>query len=186
LIIGIVAAVLLVLCGGAIACTVLVSNAGDDAADTTVPTANPTGGATEATAQPPPESAGLNQPVRDGKFEFTVTAVECGIAQVGNEILSEQAQGQFCKVSLTVKNIGNEAQMFLDANQYAFNAEGNKYEADSAAAIYLEEESSSFLENINPGNTVTGVILFDIPKDASIVKLELHDSAFSGGVTVNV
>jgi hypothetical protein len=60
------------------------------------------------------------------------------------------------------------------------------YEADTSAAIYLDEESNAFLEEINPGNSVNGVILFDIPKDAQIVKLELHDSAFSGGVTVNV
>ena len=72
------------------------------------------------------------------------------------------------------------------AHEYAFNAAGQKYEADSAAAIYLGQYNKSFLENINPGNGVNGVVLFDIPKDGKIVKLELHDSALSGGVTVNL
>jgi len=40
----------------------------------------------------------------------------------------------------------------------------------------------------NPGNTVRAVILFDLPKGDRAVKaeLELHDSAFSGGVTVSL
>ncbi|HEY3503108.1 MAG TPA: DUF4352 domain-containing protein [Actinocatenispora sp.] len=43
---------------------------------------------------------------------------------------------------------------------------------------------SAFLTDINPGNTVTGDIAFDLPKTASIARFELHDSAFSSGVSV--
>jgi hypothetical protein len=133
-----------------------------------------------------PAAVGIGQPARDGKFEFVVSKLECGISKIGDQYLNRTAQGQFCKVSMSVKNIGNEAKLFTDSNQHAYNAAGQKYEADSAAAIYLGQDSKSFLENINPGNAVNGVIIFDIPKDGKIVKLELHDSAFSGGVTVNV
>jgi hypothetical protein len=76
------------------------------------------------------------------------------------------AQGQFCLVHVTVKNIGNEARTFTSANQNAYKAAGQKYEADSAAGIYLEGDSHAFLEDINPGNSVNGVVVFDIPKDA--------------------
>jgi len=178
LIIGIVAAVLLVLCGGVAACIAVVGNAVNEAANDTG--ANNPGGGDGAT------TVGLNQPARDGKFEFTVTKVECGIPQVGSEFLNEKAQGQFCLVHVGVKNIGNEARMFTSSNQHAYNAAGQKYDADTGAAIYLEEDSSAFLEDINPGNSVKGVVVFDIPKGAKIVKLELHDSALSGGVIVNV
>ena len=133
-----------------------------------------------------PAAVGIGQPARDGKFEFVVSKMDCGISKIGDQYLNRTAQGQFCKVSVTVKNIGNEPKMFTDSNQYAFNAAGQKYEADSAAAIYLGQDNKSFLENINPGNGVNGVVLFDIPKDGKIVKLELHDSALSGGVTVNL
>ena len=170
LIVLIIAVVLLILCGGVVACVALVSNA----VQTTSP--NPAGGTT----------VGLNQPARDGKFEFTVTSVQCGLASVGTDPLTKTAQGQYCKVSVTVKNIGDQAQMFSASNQHAYNAAGQKYDADGAAGAYLGEQSHAFLENINPGNSVNGVILFDVPADAQIVKLELHDSAFSGGVTVNL
>ncbi len=44
--------------------------------------------------------------------------------------------------------------------------------------------SKSFYEPINPGNSLTGTVVFDVPVDAVPASLELHDSAFSGGVTV--
>ena len=53
-------------------------------------------------------------------------------------------------------------------------------------ASISKRNTRAFLEDINPGNSVKGIVVFDIPKDGQIVKLELHDSAFSGGVVVNV
>jgi hypothetical protein len=43
-----------------------------------------------------------------------------------------------------------------------------------------------FLQDINPGNSVSGIVVFDVPNGQTPGHLELHDSAFSGGVTVNV
>ncbi len=108
------------------------------------------------------------------------------MTRIGSEFLNTTAQGQFCLVHVSVKNIGNEARTFTSGDQYAYNAANQKYEADSSAAIYLEGDSRSFFEDINPGNSVNGVVVFDIPKDAAITKLELDDSAFSGGVVTKV
>jgi hypothetical protein len=53
--------------------------------------------------------------------------------------------------------------------------------------MYVNGNESSVLFNtINPGNAVTGKVVFDIPKGAKLTTLELHDSAFSGGVTVTL
>jgi len=131
------------------------------------------------------DTAGLNQAVRDGKFEFTVTGVECGETTVGNQFLNKTAQGQFCFVSLHVKNIGQEAQTLFGDNMKLFDAQGRQYSSDSEAAIYADE-TKSFLEEINPGNELDGKVIFDVPKDVQPTKVELHDSAFSGGVTVNL
>jgi len=60
---------------------------------------------------------GLNQPARDGKFEFTVSKVDCGATRVGSDLLDEKAQGVFCLVDVTVKNIGDEAQLFDGSSQ---------------------------------------------------------------------
>ncbi|MEE6280494.1 DUF4352 domain-containing protein [Georgenia sp. MJ170] len=128
---------------------------------------------------------GMGDAVRDGKFEFTVTDVEAGVAEVGNEWLNEQAQGQFVLVHVTVANIGDQAQMFHGDNHTLVDDQGREHSANSAAAIYLED-SDSFLTDINPGNTVEAVVVFDIPADAVPAAVELHDSMFSGGVTVSL
>lgn len=164
-ILGITGAIAALCCGGGL---VLVAVLGDD----TTPAGTTT-------------TYGLNQPARDGKFEFTVTKVECGKAELGTGSTAKKAQGQYCLVTMTVKNIGDEARTFDAGSQKAHGAGEIKYEADGGATIWLDD-ANSFLVDINPGNSVTGQVAFDIPKDAKILKLELHDSMFSGGVMVAV
>lgn len=131
-----------------------------------------------------PKTAAIGEPARDGKFEFTVKSTKCGVSKVGTNLLGAKAQGQFCLITINIKNIDKEAQMFDASNQKAYDAAGTEYSADGSAAIYANKNGETFLNDINPGNQVTGVVVFDIPKDVTLTKLELHDSMFSGGVTV--
>ncbi|GAA3809764.1 DUF4352 domain-containing protein [Cellulomonas soli] len=148
---------------------------------------DPAEAAAPAEAEAPAEepAPGIGTPVRDGKFEFTVTGIEPGVSRVGDDMLGKDAQGQFLLVHLTVTNIGDEAQYFDGSSQKLLDAQGRTHSADSAAAIYLGD-ADSFLNQINPGNTVDGTVVFDVPADATPTALELHDSAWSGGVTVTV
>ena len=134
----------------------------------------------------PAKTAKIGQPARDGKFEFTVKSSKCGVAKIGSDMLGQKAQGQFCLVTINVKNIGKEAQMFDGSSQKAYAADGTEYSADTAAAIYANKNAETFLNDINPGNQVNGVVVFDIPKNVKLTKLELHDSPFSGGVDVSL
>lgn len=132
-------------------------------------------------------AAKLNETARDGKFEFVVASVECGKTSAGtNEYLTEQAQGQFCFVNVTVKNIGTEAQTFDSSSQYLYDAANAKYSADGTASLYANRQGSTFLNQINPGNSVSGILVFDLPKDKTPTSAELHDSPFSGGVKVDL
>jgi hypothetical protein len=126
---------------------------------------------------------------RDGKFEFVVKSIQCGAPNVGSDYSTKTAQGQYCLLDISVKNIGNEAQSLYSGNQYLYNAAGQKYSADDTATMYAEpidSSSSSWYNDINPGNSVEGKIVFDIPKDQTPVTAELHDSALSGGVKVSL
>ncbi|HEY0187945.1 MAG TPA: DUF4352 domain-containing protein [Cellulomonas sp.] len=126
---------------------------------------------------------GIGATVADGSFEFVVTQVETGIARVGDQLLGQDAQGQFVLVHVTVTNVGTEAQYFYQGAQTASDTQGRTHSADSSAAIYLDE-GTLLLDQINPGNQVEGVIVFDVPADATLASVELHDSLLSGGVTV--
>ena len=153
------------------------------AADAPAQAAAPKPAAPKPAAKPKAAASQINKPVRDGKFEFTVKNVKCGISKVGNEYLSTKAQGQFCAVQLTIANIGDEPQSMFSDNQKAFDAKGREFSADSEAAMY-DDSSQVLWEEINPGNSVKGKVYFDLPKGAKITQLELHDSMLSDGVKV--
>lgn len=138
------------------------------------------------TAKPSPKTAGMNTAVRDGKFEFTVTKVKSGVSSLGDEYLNTKAQGQFVLITVKVENIGTEPQMFDGGNQYLYDSQDREFEASSEAAVYLGDDADSLLNNINPGNTVTAVVVFDVPKNIKLKKVKLHDSMFSGGVEVSL
>lgn len=137
-----------------------------------------------ASPKPSPKPAGLKDAVRDGEFEFTVTKVDCSLSKIGNEYVNTTAQGKFCLVHLTVKNISRSAEMFDPSAQRAFDAERTAYEPDTSAALYVNEDAGAFFTAINPGNQAKGVVPFDVPKNVELTRLELHDSALSGGVEV--
>jgi hypothetical protein len=127
---------------------------------------------------------GLNTAVRDGKLEFVVTSVSCGHKSLGRDPIVRKPEGQYCIVALTVTNIGTEAVPFADTFQKAIGPGGEEYGTDTTAGIFANEGGRTIWNVIDPGNKVTGKIVFDIPKDAKIAKLVLHDTPFSGGVTV--
>lgn len=87
---------------------------------------------------------------------------------------------------VAVKNIGDEAQSLFSSNQYLYNGSGQKYSADDSATFTAAPQGSTWYNDINPGNSVEGSIVFDLPKDQIPVSAELHDSAFSGGVKVEL
>ncbi|MEV4322384.1 DUF4352 domain-containing protein [Microbispora rosea] len=133
-----------------------------------------------------PQTPALGDVVKDGKFAFKVSKVEKGLSQVGEGFTVSKAQGQYVLIHLTVKNIGDEAQMFSDSAQKLIDAKGRTFDADSGAAALGLKGSNAFLNNINPGNSVNGILLFDVPKDVKLKAVELHDSLFSDGVTVSL
>ncbi len=129
---------------------------------------------------------GLHSPVRDGRFEFVVTGFSCGHATVGRSFVTRSAQGQFCLATLSITNVGTGARTFAEGFQKAFGPDGTEYGTDPAAGVIENSGGTTVWTTVNPGNSLTGTIVFDIPKAASIVKLELHDSPLSGGVTVTL
>jgi hypothetical protein len=130
-------------------------------------------------------SAGeMGKPAKDGKFQFTVTKMKCGVASVGPDGLGQQAQGEFCLIDVQIKNVAGSAEVFNDSSQQATDAKGAVYSVDSGAAIYANGDASTFLEEINPGNTVKGKLVFDVPKNTKLTAVILHESMYTAGVKV--
>ncbi len=131
------------------------------------------------------ETAAPGSAVRDGKFEFKVldvtTAKTVGDPG-GNPYMQETAQGTFIVVTVSVTNIGNEPQSFFATNQKLIDAQGRKYEPSSKADLYINEDALG--TDINPGNAIQVKLAFDVPPGTTASALQLHDSMFSGGVSL--
>jgi hypothetical protein len=140
---------------------------------------------TRAAPKPPPEP-GVGDAVRDGKFEFVVSQVDCSRSTVGVEHLKRTAKGRFCVISLSVRNIADGSQYFLGHAQKAFDAAGTKYGDDEIAGVYANHDTGTFLSKLGPGERSSGKLVFDVPRTVRLTTLELHDSLLSGGVRVSL
>lgn len=141
------------------------------------------GTSTEAAVEPEPPPAGIGTEVRDGKFAFVVTSIDTSAVagDPSNPFMRVEPQGVFVNVHMAVTNIGNEPQTFFADNQKLFIGE-REYSPDTMAAVWTKSTNVE----INPGNTIQAVVSFDVPANPPPVvsSVELHDSMFSGGVTV--
>jgi hypothetical protein len=134
-------------------------------------------------SRPPPR---IGEPVRDGKFEFVASRVDCSRTSIGIEHLKRTAKGKYCVVSLSVRNIGDRWQYFLGHAQKAVDAAGTTYGSDEIAGVYANHDTQTFLQRLDPGQRVTGKLVFDVPKPVKLTSLLLHDSLLSRGVKVTL
>ena len=130
--------------------------------------------------------AKIGDDATDGSLKFNVSDVNCGRERIGNDVIGTKAQGQFCLITLSIENIGTEAQTLYADSQKLFDAKGREFSPDTTAALYLGSDASTIFEEINPGNTLNGVLIYDVPKNVSLDKIKLYESMFSGGVEVSL
>ena len=137
----------------------------------------PTPGASELGSQ-------LGRPVRDGELEFVVRDVRCGVDKLGSGPLAQQPGGQFCLARVEVTNVKTEPRTLYEPFQKLHDSAGQKHGADFAARFYFRDQT--LWDEVPPGRSVRGTMVFDIPAAVRPVALELHDGIASGGVTVRL
>lgn len=129
-------------------------------------------------------AAGIGTPVKVGDFEVTVTSVDDSLTHVGPQGFGADASGKYVAVNVTVKNNGSKAADFLDSMQTLIDDQGREMSA-SSDSIYLENNVLN--EQINPGTSVNGTILYDVSADTTPAFIKLSDtSLFGRPVTVSL
>ena len=167
--------------------TLLVVGSSDSQKDRETTSSSPSSSgipADTAPTQAEPAIAPAGSPARDGKFEFKIVGVSSAKTvsdPTGNPYMTTDAQGVFVVVKLQITNIGDRPQNFFGQNQKLFDTSGRQYEPDSRADMYMNS-GESIMGDINPGNSITREIAFDVPPDSRFTYLQLHDSMLSGGV----
>jgi hypothetical protein len=132
--------------------------------------------ASQSTVQAPLQQpvVNLNREVRDGKLAFVVTNVDTSNVATG--------PGTYVNVHMTVKNTGDRPRTFWADNQRLWS-EGQPFFPDSKAAA----RTGASNVKINPGNSASVVVSFDIPDGtAAVDTIELHDTALSQGVNISL
>ena len=79
----------------------------------------------------------------------------------------EKAHGQFCLVKMRVANVGKEPIDYSEENQTLVDTKGREYSPDDEAWVYMGDDNDLRGE-INPGNSITTTIPFDVPKKAKL------------------
>lgn len=150
---------------------------------TTTPTTTPTtedtdSGETETPAEEPAEEAdvaGIGQELQVGDVYFTANGVS-NATNVGGEY-GVNAQSQFTIVNVTIRNEKNEA-ITVDSSFFKLLSGERTYDSDGTAGIYANENASFFLESINPGVSLTGNVIFDVPADLENIQLQVQTGFF--------
>lgn len=102
--------------------------------------------------------------VKVGDVEYTVNS-RTTAQNVGGEF-GKTANGTYLILNVTVKNDGKKAITVTD-NFFALFKGDTKYETDSTAGIYANEDAKFFLNEVNPENSVTGNVVFDLTPETA-------------------
>jgi hypothetical protein len=123
-----------------------------------------------------PEAAlpGIGDTAQANDLAFTITGLECGITALGSEFLPVNPQGQFCRVGIVIENVGSSPAVFSASESKVFDSQSREFAADTSAMIREEDSRDVWRADLNPGNSVSGNLIFDLPVDASPDFIEIE------------
>jgi Telomeric repeat-binding factor 2. len=174
----------MVLCFAAGATIALLANAGLRNQLGLGPALHESSSSSPSPTEPPPP--GIGDPVRDTTVEFRVTEVSCGHSTVGEGVFTRRARGQYCVASYELRNVGNTLAILTVNDQFAVTTAGSRHQANADATAAANDLLFVLPLPLAPGDSSAGKIVFDIPADATLATLELHDSGRSDGVVITV
>jgi hypothetical protein len=138
------------------------------------------------TQSPTPAPPGIGNPVRDGAIELVVTGVDCDQKKVGRGLFTRHAAGRYCLVDFALRNTGSGL-LFLSANdQWVVTTDGTRHNADLDATMVVNNSLLAAFAPVGPGDSMTGTLVFDIPDEATIATIELHEGSGTEGAIVTL
>lgn len=107
----------------------------------------------------------------DETVEYTVSSVNA-YSSLGGEFTSEDASGVFVVVILDMTNQTDETINVSSNHLKLVDDQGREFDADAGASVYAESdprvEAEGFaFEQLNPGLTTSGAVIFDVSPGTS-------------------
>lgn len=131
----------------------------------------------EEPAEEPVEEvvAGIGQEIQVGDVFFTANEVTTATSLGGEYGVT--AQSQFTVVNVTIRNEKNEA-ITVDSSFFKLLSGDRTYDSDGGAGIYANEDADFFLTSVNPGVSLSGNVVFDVPADLENPQLQVQTGFF--------
>jgi hypothetical protein len=124
------------------------------------------------------ETVSIGEVATAGDVQWVVTD-----AQRLNELVEEgpsprpkTEQGSFVVVDFDFTNNGSDPVTLDNASVTLLDSEGRESRPKTDATFYIPENRRLLLENVNPGLTRQGRIIFDVPPDATGFELQVGDT----------
>lgn len=95
---------------------------------------------------------------------------------IGMDGFEEQAQGEYVIVDVSITNSSGEEISISGDDFSLIGSDGTKYGVSSDLPI--TEDTPLIYETINPGNSASGYILFDVPEGTDISSMQ-YEALFS-------
>ena len=138
---------------------------------------NPVGGQTKN--ESPVKTYKIGNTASVGYFSYVVAKTE-NKDSVGNEYVNKKADGVYKIVYLGLRNNDKEFR-YADSNMFKLVDDQNRSfvtssEGTSTFSMANGGNLDFFLKQANPGVQINGALVFDIPKDAKGLKLEVSGS----------
>lgn len=105
----------------------------------------------------------------DPEINITADSLE-RTSTIGTDGWEEQAQGEYIVVYITASN-NSGAPVTVDGDGFTLvGADGTQYGVSSDWPI--TDDPQIIYEDVNPGNSVTGYILFDVPEGTELASMQ--------------
>lgn len=137
--------------------------------------------------QEQPVTFKVNQEAKVGNLSYVASDIKTATVIGSNPYLQKKTEEQFLLVKIKVTNNDKEART-IDTNLFKlFDTQGKEYSAMGEADLYVNNDSHFFLEQVNPGMSRSGFIVFEIPKGMQGLTLQCSSGlGFSGGENVRI
>ena len=139
-------------------------------------------------AEGPARFALIGEEARDGNLAFVVSAFECGATEVGAGAGLRAAQGRYCFLSVTLRNVGRSPVQVFGPGQALLDDQGRRYGLDerATAAHPANAGRDPVTSLINPSNELPAVFVFDIPPGVDPLTAHLRASQRGRGAVVRL
>lgn len=132
------------------------------------------GGSTTSKKEVPTVKKGSDLQVGEVKWKVEDVQKE---KTLGNDYTKTNASGIFLVVKVRAELTGNKSGT-VDSNQFELIDNKNRTftpNSEGQSAYTMQGGEDLFLKQVNPGLSISGAVVFDIPEDAPGLKLKIKD-----------